>query len=44
VELRGWSLADLAANCLGIACLGIVPWLCAAAPMMQFGNVPDREC
>jgi VanZ family protein len=44
VPQRGWSLADLAANCLGITCLGILPWFCSAVPMMRPGNIGQGEC
>jgi VanZ family protein len=41
---RTWSTGDLAANCLGILCLGIVPCACfAASPWMRFGNAGQHE-
>jgi hypothetical protein len=45
VPQRGWSLADLAANYLGIACLGAFPCACyAAQSMLRWGNTPQHEC
>jgi VanZ family protein len=45
VPERGWSLADLAANFLGIVCLGILPCLLYAAfSMMQLENTGHHEC
>ncbi len=45
VPQRGWSLADLAANYLGIALVGILPCVCyAAQSTMRLGNTPQREC
>jgi VanZ family protein len=45
VPQRGWSPADLAANYLGIAILGVLPCVCYAAhSLLRFGNMPQHEC
>jgi VanZ family protein len=45
VPQRGWSPADLAANYLGIALLGVLPCVCyAAQSVMRMGNTPQHEC
>jgi VanZ family protein len=42
---RNWSLADLAANYLGIVCLGILPWLYFMAGfLMRSGDTQHRRC
>jgi VanZ family protein len=43
VSCRNWSLADLAANYLGIACLGILPlvWWAFAQPVPSAVNTVD---
>jgi VanZ family protein len=45
VPERGWSLADLAANFLGVACLGVVPWLLYAVHLMlRLEDTRQHEC
>jgi VanZ family protein len=40
VAQRQWSLLDMAANALGVLCLGVLPWLCFAAEFgWRFGNM-----
>jgi VanZ family protein len=45
VPVRGWSLADLAANFLGIVCVGVLPWFVyAARSMLRLENAGHHEC
>jgi VanZ family protein len=45
IPQRGWSLGDLAANCLGIACLGALPWIgFTNSATMRIDNAQQHEC